>query len=243
MRTFAAIATLAASVFCGSNLHAQEATQILKPPPSAKKLDPASYGVGYQMGMELSSQGLKAEDFVGTDLVEGILDALNAKQPRVQQQAVQAAMQIIAQKVQARMAERQKQMEAMAKENLVKAKAFLEKNKKADGVQTTASGLQYKVLKSGNGATPTEASTAVVHYEGKLINGEIFDSSIKRGTPAEFPVTGVIKGWTEALLRMKVGDKYQLFIPPELAYGERGSPGGIGPNEALIFEVELLQVK
>ena len=120
---------------------------------------------------------------------------------------------------------------------------FLEENKKKEGVQVTDSGLQYQVIKAGKGAVPDANSNVSVHYEGKLINGEIFDSSIQRGEPASFGVSQVIPGWTEALLRMKVGDKWKLFIPPALAYGERGSPPVIGPNEALIFEVELLEVK
>ncbi|MEZ6078433.1 MAG: FKBP-type peptidyl-prolyl cis-trans isomerase [Pirellulaceae bacterium] len=110
-------------------------------------------------------------------------------------------------------------------------------------MQVTESGLQYQVIKSGSGASPTAESKVSVHYEGKLVSGDIFDSSIQRGEPAAFGVSQVIPGWTEALLRMKVGDKWKLFIPPNLAYGDRGSPPVIGPNEALIFEVELLEVR
>jgi FKBP-type peptidyl-prolyl cis-trans isomerase len=110
-------------------------------------------------------------------------------------------------------------------------------------VQTTKSGLQYLSLQAGKGKTPTLTSTVKVHYEGKLLSGKVFDSSIARGEPIEFPVNGVIPGWTEALQRMKVGDKWKLFIPPGLAYGERGAGADIGPNELLVFEVELLDVK
>jgi FKBP-type peptidyl-prolyl cis-trans isomerase FklB len=128
-------------------------------------------------------------------------------------------------------------------ENLAKAKAFLSENQKKDGVQTLKSGLQYVILKKGQGKTPGQTSVVRVHYEGKLLNGQVFDSSLKRGEPAEFPLNGVIPGWTEALQRMAVGDKWQLFIPPDLAYGMNGAPGGkIGPNEALVFEVELLDI-
>ena len=120
---------------------------------------------------------------------------------------------------------------------------FLKENAKKEGVKTTPSGLQYKVLKEGEGKSPKAADNVRVHYRGTLLNGTEFDSSIKRGEPAEFPLNHVIKGWTEGVQLMKEGAKYQFFIPANLAYGERGTPGGpIGPNETLIFEVELLKV-
>jgi FKBP-type peptidyl-prolyl cis-trans isomerase FklB len=122
--------------------------------------------------------------------------------------------------------------------------AFLAANKTKEGVVTLPSGLQYKILKEGNGPKPTASDSVVCNYKGTLINGTEFDSSYKRGEPATFPVTGVIKGWTEALQLMPVGSKWQLFIPPDLAYGPRGTPGGpIGPNATLIFEVELISIK
>src|SRR5438034_785920 len=119
----------------------------------------------------------------------------------------------------------------------------LKDNKKKEGVKTTASGLQYKVLKEGNGAQPKATDTVTVNYRGTLINGTEFDSSYKRGQPATFPVNGVIKGWTEALQLMKVGSKYQLFIPSNLAYGERAVSPDLGANSTLIFEVELMDAK
>jgi FKBP-type peptidyl-prolyl cis-trans isomerase FklB len=121
-------------------------------------------------------------------------------------------------------------------------KQFLQANALKDGVAVTASGLQYKVLKSGSGATPGLTDTVVTHYHGTFIDGKVFDSSVDRGEPLEFPVNGVISGWTEALQLMKEGDKWQLFIPSELAYGERGV-GPIPPNTPLVFEVELIDVK
>ena len=131
----------------------------------------------------------------------------------------------------------------VGEKNAADATKFLAENKKKDGVKTTASGLQYKVMKDGAGAQPKETDTVTVNYRGTLINGTEFDSSYKRGQPATFPVNGVIKGWTEALQLMKPGSKYQLFIPADLAYGARAVGPDITPNSALIFEVELLEVK
>ncbi len=133
-----------------------------------------------------------------------------------------------------------KQQEA-AENNKKKSAEFLEKNKSAAGFKVTASGLQYSVITEGNGATPKKEDTVKCHYTGTLIDGTKFDSSLDRGTPAEFPVAGVIPGWTEALQMMKVGSKYKLVIPPELAYGAQGRPG-IPANSVLIFEVELLEI-
>jgi FKBP-type peptidyl-prolyl cis-trans isomerase FklB len=129
-----------------------------------------------------------------------------------------------------------------SEKNKQEGESFLANNAKQPGVITTKSGLQYKVLASGKGKTPTASSKVKVHYTGKLINGKVFDSSVERGQPAEFPVNGVIKGWTEALQLMKTGDKWMLYIPANLAYGEQGGGGVIPPGAALIFEVELLEV-
>jgi len=129
-------------------------------------------------------------------------------------------------------------------ENIVKGKAFLEANSKKEGVKVTESGLQYRVLKEGDGAMPKNSDTIEAHYHGTLIDGTVFDSSYDRGTPASFPVNGVIKGWTEALQMMKTGSIWELVIPSELAYGANPRPGGkIGPNEVLVFKVELLAIK
>ena len=127
--------------------------------------------------------------------------------------------------------------------NKKEGEAFLAANKGKDGVVTLPSGLQYKILTAGTGPKPTASDSVVCNYRGTLINGTEFDSSYKRGQPATFPVTGVIKGWTEALQLMPVGSKWQLFIPSDLAYGERGAGADIGPNSTLIFEVELLSIE
>jgi FKBP-type peptidyl-prolyl cis-trans isomerase FklB len=121
--------------------------------------------------------------------------------------------------------------------------AFLKENGARDGVVTTASGLQYEIITVGDGPMPAATDTVITHYHGTLIDGTVFDSSVERGTPASFPVNGVIAGWVEALQLMPVGSKWRLFVPPGLAYGDRGAGGAIGPNETLIFEVELLEIK
>jgi FKBP-type peptidyl-prolyl cis-trans isomerase FklB len=140
------------------------------------------------------------------------------------------------------MAAQQKVMKEQATKNLSESKNFLAANGKKEGIKIQPSGLQYKVLTEGSGKIPKAEDTVTVHYKGTLIDGREFDSSYKRGNPATFQVKGVIKGWTEALQLMREGSKWQLFIPPELGYGERGS-GSIPPNSTLIFEVELLTVK
>ena len=232
MRVFATTAILLCSTI---TCFAQEVVP-LNTQTAKKVADPASYGIGYGIGNDMKQQGLSAEFITQADLIAGIMDALAGKDPGVAGPEIQAAMMALQQKLQAKAA-------AAGKENLAKSNKFLEENKKKQGMQTTASGLQYEVIKSGTGATPKLENEVSVHYEGKLINGTVFDSSIKRGEPASFGVGQVIPGWTEALQRMKVGDKWRLFIPPNIAYGERGAGGDIGPNEALIFEVELLEVK
>jgi FKBP-type peptidyl-prolyl cis-trans isomerase FklB len=217
---------------------AQENLQILSPAGSKPVANVAAYAIGFNIGMNLSNEGVEPGDLNQEDLLRGIVEALEGKQIAVSQEQLQTAMKAFTDKMQARFVEK-------AQKRLAESNQFLEENKKKEGVQVTETGLQYKVLQSGSGASPVASNQVTVHYEGKLIDGTIFDSSIKRGQPASFQVGGVIPGWTEALQRMKVGDKWMLFIPPGLAYGERGSqgPGGIGPNEALIFEVELLEVK
>ena len=237
MRVFATTAILLCStITCfAQEVFAQEVVP-LNTQTAKKVADPASYGIGFGIGSDMKQQGLSSEFMTQADLIAGIMDALAGKEPAVAAPEIQAAMKSLQQKLQAKAA-------AAGKDNLAKSNKFLEENKKKQGVQTTASGLQYEVITAGTGASPKLENEVSVHYEGKLINGKIFDSSIKRGEPATFGVGQVIPGWTEALQRMKVGDKWRLFIPPNIAYGERGAGGDIGPNEALVFEVELLEVK
>lgn len=190
------------------------------------------YGIGLQIGQQLAGSGMEVE---AEAVARGIFDVLNNNPPAIDINEVTKALQELGQRAEAAQAEAFKALEA---EN----QAFLEENKKATGVVVTDSGLQYEILTEGNGAKPTAESTVRVHYTGSLIDGTVFDSSVKRGTPAEFPVGGVIKGWTEALQLMSVGSKWRLTIPHNLAYGERGAGASIPPFATLVFEVELLDI-
>ncbi len=203
-----------------------------KSPQLKYQKDKVSYSVGLQIGFNLSRQKVDINPDV---LAAGIKDALAGK-PQLNPDQIKEVMTTFEKDME------QKQKDAGEKNKTEGAK-FLEENKKKEGVKTTASGLEYKVLKEGNGAQPKATDTVSVNYRGTLINGTEFDSSYKRGQPATFPVNGVIKGWTEALQLMKVGSKYQLFIPSSLAYGERAVSPDLGANSTLIFEVELLDAK
>ena len=194
--------------------------------------DKVSYSIGLQIGFNLSRQKV---DVIPDMLAAGIKDAIAGK-PQLNPDQIKEVMTTFEKDME------QKQKEAGDK-NKAEGTKFLEENKKKEGVKTTASGLQYKVLKDGNGAQPKKTDTVTVNYRGTLINGTEFDSSYKRGQPATFPVNGVIPGWSEALQLMKVGSKYQLFVPSNLAYGERSVGPDIGANSTLLFEVELLDAK
>jgi FKBP-type peptidyl-prolyl cis-trans isomerase FklB len=199
--------------------------------------DKESYSLGYQFGHNLKAQGVDINLDVYTS---GIKDALGGKESQMSQEEIRAAITSLQQRLQAA---RQKEMKEMAAKNLEEGKKFLAENQKKEGIKALPNGLQYKVLTEGTGKSPKAEDTVTVNYKGTLIDGTEFDSSYKRGQPATFQVKGVIPGWTEALQLMKEGSKWQLFIPPELAYGERGAGREIGPNATLIFEVELLTVK
>ena len=197
--------------------------------------------VGYAIGIQIGSQLAQTKDSLDTDaLILGINDALAQKAPKLTNEEMQQAKMAFQQEVQAKA---QKQMMELAQKNKAEGDAFLEANKKKEGVVTLPSGLQYKVIKEGTGATPTATDIVVTNYTGKLINGQVFDSSVQRGEPATFPVNGVIPGWTEALQKMKVGSKWELVIPSDLAYGERGAGQAIAPNSVLVFDIELLDIK
>ncbi|MDB5048078.1 MAG: FKBP-type peptidyl-prolyl cis-trans isomerase [Fibrobacteres bacterium] len=201
--------------------------------------DKVSYGIGLDIGRSFKQQNLAAGDVDLDKLRIGINDALSGAKPILSDSQLQETMMSFQKDMMARQDSTNK---VKATENEKAAKAFFEKNGKEAGVITTASGLQYKVLTEGKGPKPESTSTVTVHYVGTLLDGTEFDSSIKRGQPVSFPVSNVIKGWTEALLLMPVGSKWKLFIPPALGYGEHGAGKQIGPNSALIFEVELISI-
>jgi len=190
----------------------------------------ASYAIGQQIGRNLKAQNIEID---AKTLAASLTDAMAGKS-ELKDDEIQKAMMKLQEMA-------MKKQQEVGETNKKKSAEFLEKNKTAPGVKVTASGLQYIVEKEGTGATPTKNDTVKCHYKGTLTTGEQFDSSYDRGQPAEFPVGGVIPGWTEALQLMKVGGKMKLFIPAELAYGASGRPG-IPPNSALVFEVELVDI-
>lgn len=193
----------------------------------------ASYGVGRQMGEQLASNPFEG---VNADAVaQGVLDALHGKDSQVPRELLDEAFRIIGSKMMEKEEQRSKQQERIGQ-------LFLEQNAKKDGIVVTASGLQYEILTAGSGEVPTAKSKVKTHYHGTLIDGTVFDSSYDRGQPIDFPVGGVIAGWTEALQLMPVGSKWRLYIPHNLAYGPRGAGGSIPPFSALVFDVELLEI-
>jgi len=213
------------------------------PAAPAPAIDPkeagviASYGIGMNTGRSIKGEGIDLDLEV---FIQGIRDGVSAAKPKYSDQQMRAAMTAFQQEMQAKQAKRQ---QTAGDKNKREGQAFLVANKAKEGVKTLPSGLQYQVVKAGDGASPKATDTVKVHYEGTLIDGTVFDSSIKRNEPAVFPVRGVIPGWTEALQLMKVGDKWKVFIPSELAYGARGAGRAIGPNSVLVFEVELLGIE
>ncbi|MEH6452454.1 MAG: FKBP-type peptidyl-prolyl cis-trans isomerase [Psychromonas sp.] len=194
----------------------------------------ASYGIGLQMGEQLASNPFDGLEISAVSA--GIADAFAGAESKVTQEQLQAAFQVISARMQVAAEEQAKVLGAAGA-------AFLAENAAKEGVTVTESGLQFEVVAMGEGEKPTAESTVSVHYHGSLIDGTVFDSSVERGQPAEFPVGGVIAGWTEALQLMPVGSKFKLAIPSELAYGERGAGAAIAPHATLVFDVELLEIK
>jgi FKBP-type peptidyl-prolyl cis-trans isomerase FklB len=199
--------------------------------------DKVSYGIGLRIGKDFKSQQVELNPDL---LMKGIEDGLAGTEPLLSDAQIRETMVAFQQE----MMEREKtRLEEASVKNAEEGKKFLEENAKKEGVVTLPSGLQYKVITEGSGKQPSAEDTVKVHYRGTLVDGTEFDSSYSRNEPAEFPVGGVIPGWTEALQLMKEGSKWQLVLPPELAYGERGAGPRIGPNATLVFEVELLEVE
>ncbi|MFZ8929167.1 MAG: FKBP-type peptidyl-prolyl cis-trans isomerase [Gammaproteobacteria bacterium] len=193
----------------------------------------ASYGIGRQVGEQLAQQPF--EGMSSKAVIAGIADVLEGNPSQVSDADISNAIDDVNQRL-------RKQQNEAAATHAVEGERFLEANAQRDEVTVTNSGLQYEVIESGAGETPSASSKVRVHYHGTLVNGTVFDSSVSRGEPIEFDVGGVIPGWTEALQLMKAGDKWKLYIPHQLAYGANGAGGAIGPYQALIFEVELLAV-
>jgi FKBP-type peptidyl-prolyl cis-trans isomerase FklB len=222
--TCAALATLAlASTFAPAVFAAE--------PAAGATMDEAGrmhYALGYQLGRDLAAVEARPQD-----LLRGLEDGRTGAKAKLTDQELAAALTALQEKVGA---QRAKEQAAAAEKALATGKTYLAENAKKPGVKTTPSGLQYKVVTAGTGKTPGPQDTVTVHYKGTLVDGTEFDSSYKRGEPAQFPVNGVIPGWTEALQLLKVGSKAQLVIPPELAYGTNGPLA----NQVLVFDVELL---
>lgn len=191
------------------------------------------YSIGYELGKTLAQRMQGADPAA---VAQGVEDVLSGRAPRLSEAEMRKAVQAHRQK-------QEQQLAAVAGQNRGAGQAFLKKNRSRPGVVQLPSGLQFKVIESGDGRKPTVNDTVVVHYRGALIDGSVFDSTYSRGQPATIPVNGVIAGWQEAMQLMAEGSKWQIFIPSRLAYGSKGAPPRIGPDETLVFEVELIEVR
>jgi len=196
-----------------------------------------SYGIGVDIGRVMQKQGVAIDADL---LAKGIKDAVSGGKLLMTDQEIQETLMAFQKEMRAKQEEANK---ALGEKNKQEGEAFLAANKSKEGVKTLPDGLQYKVLKPGTGKKPKPTDTVVTQYRGTLIDGTEFDSSYRRGQPATFRVDGVIRGWTEALQLMEEGAKWMLFIPPGLAYGDRGAGPQIGPNATLIFEIELVSIQ
>lgn len=199
--------------------------------------DKISYAIGVDMGTNLKAQNIEVNPDM---LARGLKDVLSNSQILLSQQEIGATLANLQKQI---ISKREADFKAQAEQNKRTGDAFLQANKTKTGVVTLPSGLQYKIITQGNGAQPTDKDSVTVNYAGRLINGQEFDSSYHRGKPAQFPVAEVIPGWSEALRLMKAGSTWEIYVPPSLAYGERGLSGGpIGPNQTLIFTINLLSI-
>ena len=231
IKTILCIAVVISSMACQNT---KQQSDTAKPETDKEKI---SYAIGINMAQSLND----ISDEIDLPMLQkGITDKFQEKELLVSNEEARSLLQSFSEKI---MAKEQEKVAMASQKSLKEGQAYLEENKTKEGVITTESGLQYKVEKEGEGKSPGNSDKIKVHYEGTKLDGTVFDSSYKRGEPAIFQVNQVINGWTEGLQLMKEGGKYKLFIPAELAYGERGAGGGqIGPNEVLIFDVELLEV-
>ena len=223
--------TMMAFIFGCQNAKQQSNTTV--PETDREKI---SYAIGVNMGQSIS----EIKDEIDLSMLQkGMTDKIQGKELQVSDDEAQSLLMAFSEKLKTR---QQEEMALLAQKNLEAGKAYLEENKIKEGVITTESGLQYQVLKEGEGKSPEKSGKIKVHYEGTKLDGSVFDSSYKRGEPVTFQVDQVIRGWTEGLQLMKEGGKYRLYIPADLAYGARGAGQQIGPNEVLIFDVELLEI-
>lgn len=205
--------------------------------PLKSQKDKVSYSIGIEIGKNLKNQ---STDLNPELLARGLQDAFSDKKALLTDEEMKEALISFQKEM---MAKQQEAAKKLGEKNKAEGEAFLAENKKKEGITTLPSGLQYKVIKAGSGKKPKATDTVTAHYQGTLINGTEFDSSYRRGQPVSFPVNGVIPGWSEALQLMEEGAKWQVFIPSNLAYGERGAGRDIGPNATLIFEIELVSVQ
>src|SRR6266576_4853176 len=196
-----------------------------------------SYSIGMDLGNKLKSQSIDVDTAI---LVRVMNDGISGAKPLMSEEDMRTSLTALSTQIRAKQTA---MLKDLTEKNKSEGDAFLLENRSKEGVVVLPSGLQYKILKAGDGPKPAATDSVVCNYKGTLINGKEFDSSFKRGQPATFPVSGVIKGWTEALQLMPVGSKWQLFIPPDLAYGERGAGADIQPDSTLIFEVELMSIQ
>lgn len=225
MRKLPLVALVSAALLVGCNGEKQVALET--------NVDKMSYGIGMSMARSVKGQPIEINNAA---MLAGLKDVLNDKPAQLEEDVIREAF--------AAVREEQMEKQKIEAEGSVKiGEDYLVENAKKEGVKSTESGLQYEVISAGKGDTPAATDTVEVHYHGTLIDGTVFDSSVERGTPAKFPVNRVISGWTEALQLMKVGDKWRLHIPAELAYGAQSPSPKIPANSALVFEVELLSIE
>ncbi|MGA2958453.1 MAG: FKBP-type peptidyl-prolyl cis-trans isomerase [Thermodesulfobacteriota bacterium] len=218
-------------IFLASQVSAQE-SQTLK-----SQKEKISYIIGMDIGGNFKKQSVDIDPDI---LARGVKDALSGAKPQLSDQEAREVMTSFEKEMRAKQEEIRK---TVGEKNKIEGEKFLAENKSKEGIQTLPDGLQYKVITPGKGKKPQLTDTVIAHYRGTLIDGTEFDSSYRRGQPSSFPVSGVIRGWTEAVQLMEEGAKWQLFIPPNLAYGDRGAGQVIGPNAVLIFEVELISIQ
>ncbi len=237
MKKYLAIALVVGLLGLGACRKSAATPQALKKENLDSQKKKVSYAIGLDIGKNFKARRM---DIDADILLQGLKDGQAAAAPLLGDEEIQKVMSDYQQQM---MKDEQARRQTQGSENKAREEAFLKENAQKPGVKVTASGLQYKVITEGTGPVPIESDTVKVHYRGNLLDGSEFDSSYKRNEPAVFPLKNVIKGWTEALQLMKVGSKYQVFLPSALAYGEQGAGQAIPPNATLVFEVELLSIE